>query len=564
MPQVEPNILGALMEAAKNAVSCEAIAVVLAVADIDTTTAGAQQRDALLTALRLRPLRTGKAQSSKERLTSQAELTADQLEMWSAFADAVSSPLIRARLHHLLLDCGHGRKYDRACSADLGYLDAAALLLAVPELVLGLRGATECLRWARDLTWSFNQKDLKQRVTEDMGSLVERVLDSSEDEPEIVKSLLEELGKERYGITDFAERAACRDADDVHARVGFLKLLLREGAAGPRRTDIETQIVSALLDAAEADVNAGFRRHLLLTEAATEARNMGLPELRVRAEMALQQTDPDSLGWTRIRRELVIPREFFDAARAHIDAAEDLRDALWRTTEDAHPAMREDADDACQYEGLLRIPRTHINTAGPVQVTPPVDADDNHAVELQVRVLDALGIFTADQLDHIQERFVPDEAELIGALAHDTVLPGPRARTPAHAFRYFWLGELDAAACVALPQVEQILRQLLRHRTPFVSVAQGRTPGTVEQLGGLIRSMPAAGYPEAWSRALELLLTDPDRGMNLRNDICHGLIDTPPKHRVALILQAALFLLSYAHGHRTPAPLAQPAPEQAR
>ncbi|MFJ2237816.1 DUF4209 domain-containing protein [Streptomyces sp. NPDC087859] len=43
-----------------------------------------------------------------------------------------------------------------------------------------------------------------------------------------------------------------------------------------------------------------------------------------------------------------------------------------------------------------------------------------------------------------------------------------------------------------------------------------------------------------WSRALELLLVDPDRGMNLRNDVCHGMVDTLPKHRVALILQAVV------------------------
>ncbi|WP_167377777.1 hypothetical protein [Streptomyces malaysiense] len=53
-------------------------------------------------------------------------------------------------------------------------------------------------------------------------------------------------------------------------------------------------------------------------------------------------------------------------------------------------------------------------------------------------------------------------------------------------------------------------------------------------MGGLIRSMPAAGYPRDWSR-----------GMNLRNDVCQGLVDTPPEHRVALI---------HAHGHRTIAP----------
>ncbi|WP_158838722.1 DUF4209 domain-containing protein [Streptomyces sp. NRRL S-1022] len=72
--------------------------------------------------------------------------------------------------------------------------------------------------------------------------------------------------------------------------------------------------------------------------------------------------------------------------------------------------------------------------------------------------------------------------------------------------------------------------------------------------------MPDAGYPADWSRALELLLVDSDRGINLRNDICHGLIDTPPKHRVALILQAALYLLSHTHGHRTLPPLAPERP----
>lgn len=75
-----------------------------------------------------------------------------------------------------------------------------------------------------------------------------------------------------------------------------------------------------------------------------------------------------------------------------------------------------------------------------------------------------------------------------------------------------------------------------------MSVPKARSPGTIDQMGGLIRSMPAAAYPQGRSRALELLLVDRDRGMNLRNDVCHGLVGTLPKHRVALILQAALDL----------------------
>ncbi|MEU1155536.1 hypothetical protein ABZ369_21325 [Streptomyces sp. NPDC005918] len=563
MPQVEPKVLGVLMDAAQDAVSYEAIAVVLAAADLDTTTAAVQQHEALLGALRLRPSGTGKGQNFaaplpgyplKGRLASLSEATADQLEIWSAYAEAVSHPFVRGRLHHLLLAAGHGRKPDHIRGAATGYLDAAPLLLATPRRFPGLVGASECLRWAGDLARTFNQTDLCKRVVDDTAALAERVLAATEDEPGILASLLDGLRVQRYGITDLAERAARRYAGDVHTHVDFLKLL-REEAPDSRRTGIDTAIVNALLDAADADT--AFRRHNLLTRAATEARDRGLSELRVRAEMALQQTDPDSLGFTRIRRPLIPPPGLFAGARAHIDAAVDLREALWRTAQDVHPAMREHADDAHALEGLLRIPRTRINTAGPVQVAPPVDADDDHTVGLQVLAMEFLGHLAAEQLDHIHERFEPDEAELIGALAHEAVLPPARARTLAYAFRYFWLGEFDAAACIALPQVEQILRQLLRTRVPIVSVAKGQTLGTVDQMGGLIRSMPAAGYPRDWSRALELLLVDPDRGMNLRNDVCHGLVDTPPKHRIALVLQAALYLLSHAHGHRTIAP---PAP----
>lgn len=157
MPQVEPSVLGALMEAAEDAVSYEAIAVMLAAADIDTTTAAAQQRDALLAALRLRLSGTGKAQGFtgtlpgdplKGRSASLTEVTPDQLEIWSAYADAVSNSFVRGRLHHLLLAAGHGRKPDRARGAAAGYLDAAPLLLAAPERLPGLVRATECLRWA--------------------------------------------------------------------------------------------------------------------------------------------------------------------------------------------------------------------------------------------------------------------------------------------------------------------------------------------------------------------------------------------------------------------------------
>ncbi|MEU0219765.1 hypothetical protein ABZ281_33845 [Streptomyces sp. NPDC006265] len=288
MPQVERSVLVVLMEAAQVAASYEAIAAVLAAADLDTNTTAAQQHEALLAALRLRLSGTGKSQDFaaplaghplKGWLASLSEATADQLEIWSAYAEAVSHPFVRGRLHHLLLAAGHGRKPNHIRSAVTGYLDAAPLLLATPRRYRGLVGATECLRWAGDLARTFNQTDLCKRVTADTAALAERVLAATEDQPGIVAGLLDALRVQRYGISDLAERAAHRYAGDVHTHVDFLKLL-REEAPESRRTSIDTAIVNALLDAADADT--GFRRHNLLTRAATEARDRGLSELRVR------------------------------------------------------------------------------------------------------------------------------------------------------------------------------------------------------------------------------------------------------------------------------------------
>ncbi|MFD8013529.1 hypothetical protein [Streptomyces sp. NPDC058955] len=405
------------------------------------------------------------------------------------------------------------------------------------------------MKRAGELSLKFKQTDLRERAAKDARALAERLLAGTEDEGRSLLVVLETLQTLGCDVADLAERAASLFARDVEVRLGFLEAL-RKVAPPSRHAEIDTAVVHTLLDAADT-ADAGNRRLYFLTQAATEANKRGLPDLRARAEMALQQTTPE---WTSVRTGGTIPPAVVVWQQAQVDAAPDLRTALWLTVEDVHPVMRAQAEAEADgaLEGLLRIPRSRINPAGPVFVRPPVEADDDLAVAMQVRGLGLFGILTAIQLDRIHERFRPDESEMTAALAHETVLPEPRARTLAQAFCYYWLEEFDAAACVALPQVEQILRQLLRPQVPVISVARGQSPGGVDLMGGLLQSMPKAGYPADWSKALELLLVDPDRGMNLRNDILHGLTGTPPKHHVALILQAALYLLSHAHGQRTP------------
>ncbi|MFZ4240380.1 hypothetical protein ACOZGD_35110 [Streptomyces murinus] len=543
MSQIEPSVLTALTAAAKNAVSHPATALTLKATDVGSNTATAHL-DALVAALYRRPSPVTKDRN-KAGETPPAPPAPAQVEIWNLYADHVDAPFLRGHLHHLLLDAGHGRRPDHVRGAAAGYLDTVQLLLAAQDGDRWPRAA-QCLKRATELSLKFKQTDLRERATKDALTLAERLLTGTEEQGRPLLVVLETLQTLKRDVADLAEQAASLFTHDMDVRLGLLDAL-RKDASPSRHAEIDTAVVHTLLDAADT-ADAGHRRLYFLTQAATEAHKRGLPDLRARAEMALQQTTPDG---TSIRTEGTIPPAVVLWHQAQIDAAPDLRTALWITVQDIHPAMRAQAEAGGALEGLLRIPRSRINPAGPVFVRPPVEADDDLAVAMQVRGLRLFGRLTAIQLDCIGERFRPDESEMTAALAHETVLPEPRASTLARAFRYYWLQEFDAAACVALPQLEQILRQLLRPQVPVISVARGQSPGGVDLMGTLLQSMPKAGYPADWSKALELLLVDPDRGMNLRNDILHGLTDTPPRHHVALILQAALYLLSHAHGQRT-------------
>ncbi|MGW0801350.1 hypothetical protein, partial [Streptomyces sp. NPDC002692] len=345
--------------------------------------------------------------------------TPAQLEIWSLYADHVDDPLLRGHLHHLLLDAGHGRRPDHVRGAASGYLDAAQLLSAAQD-GHGLPGAARCLKSAGELSLKFKQHDLRERATKDALALAELLLAGAKDEGRALLVVLETLQTLECDVVDFAERAADLFARDVDVRLGFLDALRKD--AGPsRHAEIDAAVVHTLLDAADT-ADAGHRRLYFLTEAATQAQKRGLPGLRARAEMVLQQTTPEL---TSIRTEGTIPRGLIAGQQARVDAAPDLRTALWLTVQDIHPVMRAQAEAEADgaLEGLLRIPRSRINPAGPVFVRPPVEADDDLAVAMQVRGLGLFGILTAVQLDRIHERFRPEEFELTAALAHETVLP---------------------------------------------------------------------------------------------------------------------------------------------
>jgi hypothetical protein len=374
----------------------------------------------------------------------------------------------------------------------------------------------------------------------------------------LVYRLLERLQSHRLevdAVRSRAETACAACPDNIHLLAAFLRLLRSTYADPVTQKGIDRRIVTAMIASAEA--SPPMLRLLTLNDAAVQARNAGLNDLfadLTRKIQGIQRADLGLVPAAPIPVQLT-PAEL-DAALAEVDQAADLADALWRIAGTSPPAgstaVAEHAARALSPGAPLAssIHRGRINPAGPVPVSlAGTDGQASVAALFQVLYLERTGLAVEAQLDRVRERFAPGEAALTAVLACKALGSESRTRMLVHAFTHFWAGEEDAAIHLALPRVEALLRQIERDRgVPVVSVPQGKSPGGVTQLGGLISAMQAAGFDEDWKRSFELLLTDGESGLNLRNNVGHGLCDCPPRHHVALALHAALQLLAITHG----------------
>lgn len=114
------------------------------------------------------------------------------------------------------------------------------------------------------------------------------------------------------------------------------------------------------------------------------------------------------------------------------------------------------------------------------------------------------------------------------------------------AFRYFWIGDTEAAAAIALPRIEAAARELLLELDAGIyRLETARDPGQYPGLRFLLDALDALCLDESWSWYLRWLLLGPI-GANLRNDIAHGIITDPGPVNAALILRGASILVTAA------------------
>lgn len=184
--------------------------------------------------------------------------------------------------------------------------------------------------------------------------------------------------------------------------------------------------------------------------------------------------------------------------------------------------------------------------------TAPANPDglENTKALYRKMAVQRAGLAYAAQLDRVWERFAPTVEDLVAVFDCPALVTASRTRMLARAFAFYGTGEDDDASVhLAVPRVESLAREILRgHGVPVLTVAQGATNGGMVQMGTLISNMGKIGFDEDRRHSFALTFTDGEHGLNVRNDVCHGLVDCPPRPVVALVLQAVLHLLAVAQG----------------
>jgi hypothetical protein len=135
----------------------------------------------------------------------------------------------------------------------------------------------------------------------------------------------------------------------------------------------------------------------------------------------------------------------------------------------------------------------------------------------------------------------PDHAELAEFFATE-LIGSERGERMARALELFWDRQPDESAHLLVPRIESTIRDMAR-RVGLTVMREpvGERPGGARTLGVLLLELQGAIPNDGWHDYIYNVLAD-QFGLNLRNDIAHGLIDSVGVGDAALLLHVALFI----------------------
>lgn len=483
------------------------------------------------------------------------------VELWTSLAERCEEPAAQARVHDLLCE----RKVPDRRAHALAAVDA---YLAVAEARGPDLRATDVLVRAWTLARQFQAWDRLALVQQRLLQRAQQALERSGETPGIVLPLLEAAAAEPLrrqpvkataaktgpSVDDLLTLAAKTYSKSyVLARV----LDLQRGRADDPNAlrELDRRQVQALLDEADAAPHA-FVRQSHLTAAIRVARDRGVTDLADLATRLLQGIPAADLKLQPISSSMSIPASMVEQYLAPFSTGHTWRDALGYFLCTPPPTGRyadlerqeRELSNKFVLRGLFSTVRLMEGRLPKATVAP--GSEEARQAEI-AQIASIGGMFQADLMAEGLRRMVgshgiaPAEDVAVWLMAEAGCRDPRLAQRLAEALVLFWERRYDACLHVIVPRIETALRSLLRECDVAVFRTQvGAAPGGYIGLQPLISALRAEHFDEDWAYFLQWLLLDP--GLNLRNDVAHGLVGHVAPATAALALRAAGLLILLA------------------
>lgn len=481
------------------------------------------------------------------------DIDEDMLSIWSAYAKGTKDfPLAASRLNDLLWVRRFGeRPMDHARDALDGYLR-----LAEPATGMEL---VDCLQRAIEIAVEIGDQE---RLTMAIDKALEvsrlEIADASEHRPGIPLNLLEavvdlQLDWQPAGLYQLLDAAAERYGEDpyIAESVNELKLKLSDPE---EREGLQRQQVARWRE--EAKKGDAILRHSRLQQALGLGRAYGFTEVVEEILLEMQAITPAEFDLKLITAEVEIPREEVDAyVRSYAEDSESWQEALLRFGSEGPPSGDAEENAKLTKELAERYPLQRVfasQVMGPHgSITAVADSEKEHdRVEFAKHESMRIGIWApigVEILDAVKDAFgVPGREELTEFFITELIDREVAARIADGLLRFFDSDD-DGALHILVPQLEAAIRATsARIGVVVIKTPRGGTPGGVRALGGILADLEGR-LDESWRRYLANALTDP-LGVNLRNQLSHGLHGPTARSDVAVAIHIACYLRLWRRG----------------
>lgn len=317
-------------------------------------------------------------------------------------------------------------------------------------------------------------------------------------------------------------------------------------------TDIETRkkLTSDLVEIWVNDANriVGLGKALNLQHAIDLARDAGLNEKVNELKKTLQEISDEEMGFKEIEVKTELKKKQIDKFIQFFLETENLEQSLIRFGSYGPPSgdyldnIKRVDETFKKYP--LRFLVTNVvfdDNNAPIKSFSNIDENKFHELIRQEMLgIEVFSCFAVDILINILTKYDPTD-EQFKKFFQTSIIPKEVSENIAYALMMYKHKEYDVVGHLLVPRIEKIIRSVIQLiGFPIIKEPYG------DRYGGVITLRESLGLlegriDESWRRYLLNLLALPI-GINLRNRICHGLLDKVSDREAALLIHAICYL----------------------